>query len=235
MSSLIYKRKGYGRITAVAGTVITRLVEPMPGLFTSLAETWYINAGTAHALTVMRPLGKTFASAAAAAAQAVINIAQNPGTYSNFGTINTANNNIAANDYVVYQSADGNYNITTVSSVATLAITLAGNVPTAGVLKGAPFWFFGITTDTNPADNLAHPAFTLTASATTKLFGIDPGDTMAGGIGSIAPAIGIGALYSTSNGAWPLNGQNEPIILHSDNATAAGTLEKVTAVYSNLA
>jgi len=49
------------------------------------------------------------------------------------------------------------------------------------------------------------------------------------------PAIGIGALYSTSNGAWPLNGQNEPIILHSDNATAAGTLEKVTAVYSNLA
>lgn len=225
------KRRFFGRVTQVADTVITRLIPPERGLFTTLADIWYICGGTAHALTVMRPLGKTYTTAAAAAAQAVINVARNPGTYSHFGTISTADNALAANDYCVYQTADGQYVVDTVASVSSLAITMTGNVPTAGVLAGAPFWFFGLTTDLNPANNTAHPVFTLTASATTKL-GSDPGDTLVGALGSIAPPPETRKLTSTTYGRWPLNGREEPLIIHSNNATAAGTIERAIALYN---
>ena len=234
MGPLILKRRGYGKLTQSAGTVITRLVEPAEGLFTTLADFEYTCSTTAHTLTVMRPLGKTYASAAAAASQAVINIEHNPGAYSDFGTINTANNNIAANDFVVYQTADGNYVLDTVSSVSTLAITMANNVPTATVLKGAPFWWFGVIGDTNPNDNQTHPQFTLAASSTTNLFGDKPGHSLAGGIGSITPAAGLLGLFSSTYGKLLLDGKNEPLVLHSGNATAAGVMERVTAVYSNV-
>jgi hypothetical protein len=235
MSALIYKRKGYGKKTETAGTVITRLIEPMEGCFTTLVDFEYTCGTTAHTLTVMRPLGKTYASAAAAAGQAVINVEHNPGTYNDFGTVNTANNGIAGNDYVVYQTADGNYVVDTVASVSTLAITMTGNVPTAGVAKGAPFWFFGVIGDTNPADNQAHPQYTLAASSTTHLFGDKPGLAVAGAVGSVAPGGATLALYSATYGPWPLNGKNEPLVLHSGNATAQGVMERVTAVYSNQA
>lgn len=227
----IAKRRSYGKVTQAANTAITRLIPPELGLFTTVADLRYLAAATAHTLTILRPIGKTYASAAAAAAQAVINIVKDPGDYDNFGTINTANNLIAANDYCVYQSADGTYVLDTVSSVSSLAITMTGNVPTSTVLKGAPFWFFGITTDTNPANNEAHPAFTMTAAGTTVLGG-DPGDTMGGSLGSVAPPAAMRAMYNSTDGAWPLNGKNEPLIIYSNNATNAGTLERVTAIYT---
>jgi hypothetical protein len=213
---------GDGKITQNAGTVIVRLVPPREKSYTRLTSVWYTAGTTAHTLTVMRPLGKTYASSAAAAAQAVINIEANPGTYSAYGTINTANNGIAANDYCVYQTADGNYVVDTVSSVSTLAITMATNVPTATVLKGAPFWFFGVIGDTNPNNNTVHPQYTLPASTTTYL-GSDPGEAIFGFVGTI-PGLEVAS--------WPLDGMNEPMIIHSGNATAAGTIEKATAIYS---
>lgn len=219
--------RGYGKLTQTAGTVITRLVAPREGSFTRLLSVWYTAGATAHTLTVMRPLGKTTASAAAAASQAVINITADPGDYDNYGVISTANNLIAANDFCVYQTADGNYVVDTVSSVSSLAITMTTNVPTATVLAGAPFWFFGIITDTNPADNLAHPQFNLYANITTY-FGTDAGEAQMGFIGTI-PGINL----ASATAAWPLTGKNEPMILHSGNATNAGTLEKVTALYSS--
>lgn len=228
VNSLIVKRKNYGLISVAFGTAIVRLVEPVKGCFTTITDMWYTSAGTAHTLTVLRPLGKTYVSSAAAAAQKVINIAANPGTYSSYGTIDVANNNIAANDYCVYQTADGTYTVDTVASVSSLAITMTSDVPTSGVAKYAPFWFFGITTDTNPADGLAHPAFSTTASATTKL-GSDPADVLGGIVGSIAPPPQMRAMTG-----WPLNGREEPLIVYSNNATATGTLEKVSVVYSTI-
>lgn len=211
--------RGFGKLTQNAGTVITRLVPPLKGSITRLTSMWYNCSTTPHTLTVMRPLGKTFASAAAAASQAVINIERDPGVYNAYGTVNTGNNVIAANDFCVYQTADGNYVVDTVSSVATLAITMTTNVPTATVLKGAPFWFFGIITDTNPADNLAHPQFTLPASTVTII------EDQYGFINTLR-GLTTGTLQ------WPLNGLEEPVIVHSGNATAAGVLERLTAVYT---
>ncbi len=228
------KRKSYGSLTQVADTIITRLIDPHRGCFTTVADVWYTASTTAHTLTVMRPLGFTTVSSAAAAAQAVINITADPGVYSHFGTIDVADNAIAANDFVCYQTADGTYTFDKVASVSGLAITMTNNVPTSTVLKGAPFWFFGIITDLNPADGLAHPKFTLAASGTTKL-GTDPGDTLGGIVSSIAPPAAMRAMTSSTYGQWPLNGQWEPLVLHSGNATAAGTLEKTTAIYTMLA
>lgn len=224
-----FKRRHYGSITQSAGTAIVRLVEPMKGAVSTITEIQYTAGATAHTLTVLRPLNKTYTTAAAAASQAVINIQFDPGKYSSWGTINTADNLIAANDYVVYELADGTYYVDTVSSVSGLAITMTNNIGTATVLKGAPFWWYGITTDTNPADGNAHPKFTLAASGVTKI-GSDAADAIAGNVGSVVtPSLLVG-MVSTSNGRWPLGGYNEPLLVYSNNATNAGTLERVTVV-----
>lgn len=219
--------RGYGKLTQNAGTVITRLVEPMPNAFTRIVSVWYTASTTAHTLTVMRPLNVVTFTAAASAGQAVVNISADPGDYTG---IRTSDNAIAGSDFVVYEVADGTYALDTVSSVATLAVTLSNNVPTSGVLAGGKLWFYGIITDTNPLNAQAHPQFTLPASVTTYL-GTDSGEGIAGFVGSIAPP---GGTYGWPTGTGiNLTGRYEPLIVHSGNATAAGTIEKVTAIYTN--
>lgn len=219
MSNLVINSmRGYGKLTQNAGTVITRLIEPVRGSYTRLASVWYTASATAHTLTVMRPLGVTTFTAAAAASQAVVNIAADPGDYA---TTTVADNLIAGSDFVVYESAyPGLFVLDTVSSVSSLAITLATNLPTGGVLQGGKFWFFGVIGDTNPSNGLVHSQFTLAANVTTYL-GSDPGESIAGFIGTIPGYSGSG-----------LSGMYEPMILHSGNATNAGVLEKVTAIYT---
>jgi hypothetical protein len=210
--------KFYGRKTENAATAIVRLVEPLSGHFTRLVSLWYTCGSTAHYAAIMRPLNKTTVASAASASQAVINITADPGDYSTVpggGTVRTSDNGIAANDYCVYQCNDGTYVVDTVASVATLAITMTTNVPTGGVAAGAPFWFFGIHSDTNPQDAQAHPKYNLYASVTTYL------DNDAGFCGSIK---GI-----TSG----MTGKGEPVIVYIDNATAAGYLEQVVAAYTS--
>ena len=217
----VFTSKGYGKLTQSAGTVITRLVEPVKNAFTRLVSVWYTAGATAHTLTVMRPLNRVTFTAADAAGQAVVNISADPGNYTG---IRTADNTIAANDFVVYESADGTFVLDTVSSVSSLAITLTSNVPTGGVLVGGYFWWYGIITDTNPNDATAHPQYTLPASVTTYL-GTDAGEGIAGFVGSIPGNQKAGSLIN-------VNGKYEPLILHSGNATNAGVLEKATAIYT---
>ena len=220
--------KGWGKLTQNAGTVITRLITPMQNMFTRLLYLVYTAGATAHTLTVMRPLGVTTFTADAASGQAVVNIAEDPGAYSTNtgGTPRTANNGIAANDFVVYEAADGTYVLDTVSSVSTLAITLSNNLPTGGVVEGGKFWFFGVIGDTNPADALAHPQFTLAASTVTTLGG-SPGEAVGGIVGTIPH----GELWADMDVRH--DGKNQPLIIHSGNATNAGVLEQVVAAYSD--
>jgi len=228
----IYTGRGWGKITQTAGTAIVRLITPVFNAVTRLIYLLYTAGSTAHTITVLRPLGKTTVASAAAGGQAVINITNDPGKYSTTypgGVSNVADDPIAANDYVVYQTADGNYVCDSVSSVSTLAITMSNNVPSSGVLAGAPFWFFGITSDINPADGLAHPQFDTTASAQTTLGG-SAGQFPAGFVGSIAhPSFFASGGATAGNN---MDGTNEPLIVISNNATAAGTLEMCEAIYS---
>ena len=217
----IFGLRGYGKLTQLANTVITRLVEPVRGAFTRLVYAEYTAGVTAHTLTVMRPLNVVYFTAVGAAGQAVVNISADPGAYP--ANCQLAANNIAANDFVVYEAANGTYVLDTVSSVSTLAITLNNNLPTGGVALGGKFWWFGIITDTNPADNNPHPQYTLAASGLTSLGG-KAGHSIGGFVGTIPNP-------NTNFGAGN-DGRYQPIIVHSGNATNAGVLEQVTAIYT---
>lgn len=206
MYPALFGHKTYGRITQNAGTKITRLVEPCRAAYTTLTYLEAIVDATAHILTVMRPLGSTTLSAAAATGQAVVNITANPGNYTGYGT---ADNNIATSDFCAVECDDGLIHHGTIT-LSTLEVTFAGNLPCAAS-AGNRFWMFGTETDVNPFDGLAHPRFTLAASGRTT-FGDAPGDTLAGWIGSFR--------------------REEPLLLVIDNGTNATTLERVTAAYT---
>jgi hypothetical protein len=226
----LYQMRGYGRITQSAGTAIVRLIEPVLNAFTRLTDLWYTAGATAHTLTILRALNKTTVPSVTAGGQTSITLAADPGKFnaSGFvgGTINVADIPIAANHYVVYQCADGTFFADTVSSVSGLTLTMTSNVPAAGIAAGAPFWFFGALTSNNPSDGNPHPQFTLPASGVTK-FGGDPGEGIAGFVGTLRQP--SSSLFGAN---WPLTGQFEPMLIVSNNITNAGTLEKVTAIYS---
>lgn len=236
--------RSYGRLTQTAGTAIVRLIQPIAGAIARLMYLVYNAGATAHTLTVMRCLGQTTVASAAAGGQQVINITADPGKYSTTfpnGTSSVADNNISANDYVVYQCADGTFVVDTVSSVSTLAITMTNNLPTGGVAAGAPFWFFGITTDTNPSDGLAHPFFNMPQSTITTL-GSSSGEAGGGGFSSSVPhptffTPPTGSLAWNGNPAGPgginQNGQGEPLLICSNNATNQGYIEEAVAAYSD--
>lgn len=204
--------------TSVAfGTAITAFIPPMQNQRTKIALMKYTAAGTAHTVTVLRPLAKTTVKTAAAASATSLVITRDPGNYSANATLDqkqftpsVANNLIAANDYFLVRKPDNTYLLATCSAATTNAdgsVTLTVSaLPTGGIAAGADFWFFGITTDTNPNDNKAHPAWAAPASATT---------TYGDGSSSVVETIGM----------------TEPMMIYSNNATATGTLEMVSGFY----
>lgn len=149
----------FGLKSVAFGTKINQLVQPMRRFLTRISKLVATAAGTAHTLTVLRPIGRTTASAAFASGQAVINLVADPGT-------TVASNAIAANDLVAVRESDGITRLYTVSSVSGLAITMTGNFTTGGA-AGADVWDFGIASDTDPYTGQAHQAYNVPASATT--------------------------------------------------------------------
>ena len=125
--------KSIGYKTELLDTVIYKLVPSTRGLKLAILRLTILTGGTAHVLTVMRPLNKTTASAAALASQKVVNITADPGS-------------IATNDYCVIRLSDGTYQLNKVASVDTLAITFTDNF-TASIESGAPVYFMGVVGD----------------------------------------------------------------------------------------
>lgn len=101
---------------------------------------------------------------------------------------------VAANDWFIVQHEDGTWNAYMVSSVSGLNITMTANL-TGKVLAGSRVHFMGA-----PADHSLRQ-FTMKASTTYKF---DAGDFR------IRMATG--------------SAKNTPILVHSNNATNAGTL-----------
>lgn len=225
----------YGTNTQSSGTAITQLIPPYggvgyPGIGTAgpgAAKTptpgpgvihvtsFILDTGaTAHTLTIMRPQNYTWFSAVAAAGQAVFNLHDDPGLAANYKwplangqTVpSTANDGIAANDYVVYQAAPGQWVMDTVSSVATLAITMNTNLPTGGVVTGGLLFYFGVAADTLPITNAANQQFATTTS--TRLSYTDP------------------------NGLWNGLHSGAPMIVYDPNATNADTYQLICGFYS---
>lgn len=192
-----YGGNGIGRTTATAGTRIRVLVPPDPNGYTRLTKVTYTAQGTAHTLTVARPLGKTTLTAYAAPGQAVVNLAADP---------NPSGNAIAAGDILAIRETDGVTRLYTVSSVSTLAITLTANL-TVGAALGATVWSFGALGDTHPLTGRPHDTLDGTASTTTSYEDRE------------------GGVFATFT-------YDDPILLDSDNATAAGTFRQVSYSYT---
>lgn len=115
-------------------------------------------------------------------------------------------NLIAANDLVAVRETDGVTRLYIVSSVSGLAVTMTSNF-TAGVAAGASVWNFGLLTDTDPRTGLAHPTLLPPASATTTYE-----DREGGVIAGHEP--------------------DAPLLVDSNNASAAGTLQQVSWSYT---
>jgi hypothetical protein len=204
---------GEGGFTATAGTIIQFVIPPRKSSFTVVTTLAYISLGTQHTITVMRSLAETTLTADAAAGQAVINLQRDPGLYAanaladNGPVPSVADNAIATNDFVVVEKPDGTFHLGKVSSVSGLAVTLTANVPTGGFKAGAKVWFFGATADTNPKSNLPHAA--------------------------LKPPVSARTLYQESlAGIFGSYGRGEPILFNSDNGTAAGIFDVVSAYYT---
>ena len=149
----------FGQTTVAFGTVINQLVPTKRGARTRLTMLQYRAAGTAHTITVFRSIGRTRTTADAAASQAVVVVAANPGP---------SGNALAASDFVAIRLNDGTFVVDTVSSISGLSVTLATNLA-AALSKGADVWMFGITSDTDPNSGEAHQAFVGTASVITTI------------------------------------------------------------------
>lgn len=195
---------GDGGKTQTAGTVIQYLVPPNRVGYTRVTTVVYVIAGTAHTLTFLRPLGATTVASAGATGQAVVNLRADPGVAAAYGGISNA---IAANDFVAIRTAsDDITRLYKVSSVSTLAVTMTANLAVA-VVAGDKVWFFGAAGDTDGRTGSAHPALLPTVSTTNTYT-----DREAGVVASIA--------------------KDEPILVNSTNATAAGTLAQISWCYT---
>lgn len=194
---------GRGKKTEAAATRIRALVPGDRHGFTYLTFLRYTAAATAHTLTMMR--GHSFSRTTTAIASGVTVVVEDALT-------DAAGNALAAADVVAIQLADdswhlgvvdtGGWNAGTKTITLTAGTTLTGTV---GVAAGGRVISYGVAGDSG------HANYTLTAgaSATTNY-----------------PAVAnSGPLAKSAQ-------RNEPIIVDSDNATAAGTLEAVSAVYA---
>lgn len=148
--------------TEAADTAIVQAVGANAAGRTRITKISYTCAGTAHTLTVMRPLAKTTTSATASSGQAVIKLTDDPGA--------AISNSIAANDFLVLGLDSGVYKEVKVSSVSGLDITLTANLG-AALTKGATVWFYGVVGDTDTKTGLPHPKWTTPTSATTNYTG----------------------------------------------------------------
>lgn len=209
------------RQTQTAGTPIVALVPPRKWKRTKLSYLQYTSGATAHTMTLMKELSRVKAYAAVAGGGTTLVLTQDPGLYSALPewlgrgiTPGTANNAIAANDYIAYQCIDGSWEFNKVSAAAagavsgtvSLTVTAVGN---SGIAAGATVYYFGASGDTDPHYNRAHSQLKPTASATTTY------PSAAGG------ATVVEQSYHMES----------PILVFVDNITAAGTLDYGNAVY----
>ncbi len=216
-SSYPVGRRTYGKNTQTAATAIVQLIEPWKDAETRIVGLQYTDLGTSHSITFMRPCNKTTVAADAAAGQASFTLTADPGLYSAGGTFATADNLIAANDYLAYQAADGTWVGDKVAAVAGLNIGMTVNLPTGGVKAGAPVFFYGTAADLNPNNHQVHPQLASGTASTSLTFKQNEGFC----ISTIQDVVGLKVN----------NGVGQPVLIFSNNATAAGVLQYVAVEY----
>lgn len=120
--------------TQTAGTAIVAGMHGRRNHFTSVDRMHHTTDATnLHVVTIMKPATRTTLSANANASQAVINVTA--------ALTDGGGNAIASGDYVAVELVNGTYHFTTFVSAATLAYTLAANLPLAAKKNGNVFCY----------------------------------------------------------------------------------------------
>lgn len=179
----------------------------------------YSTGGTAHLLTILRPLNFTIVKTAVAPNGTSIVLADDPGVYStNFRypivggkPAQAADNPISAGDYIAYQMADGTWQASLVTAGSYTGLTVAA-IPNngVGINAGALFYFFGGITDVEPLTGQTQPQTQIASSQTRDASWADPHYGI------------VSALHD-----------GDPMIFFSNNASAQGYLEALQGFYSN--
>lgn len=196
---------GFANQTQTAGTRIQRVLGGGLG-FTHLVNLRYTDSGTAHTVTIMR-------GASGGRGKVVGSVAAG-GTSVVVDTALTdgGGNAIAASDIVCVKLDNGTWHISTVSSwtAGTLTIVLTTAVPTGRtILDGAKIVNYGVAGDS------MHSTQQYTMGAGSSAVNIP---AVAGGVLSLCKA----------------SGSNEPLVIDSNNASNAGTINYANIAYSVL-
>ncbi len=235
-AALLYQVTGAPSAVAGANSVTTNWLGNQP--YSHLTSLIYTTAGTAHTVTVMRPLNFTFFPNGLPKNTTVIpngtgagstGIYSDPGLYTTSYLYNLpgavtapaapSNQAISStNKFVAYQLADGSWRLDTIASGtfnSTLTLTTGTpNTTNGNIPAGSPLFYFGTTTLLDPRTNLAQSGFLTIASQLKQ-------DLLAGFQGS---SQGSGAGLCTYNAG-------DPLLVHSNNATATGIIEFVGGSY----
>jgi hypothetical protein len=192
------------RKTETAGTEILQVIEPsMKGAKSRITSVIYTCGSTAHTLSLMKALAKTTTTAAKVATDTTL-----PVTSASF-----LNQTIAANDFIVVKHTDGTYGAYKVSGISSLTLTI--NALSADVAAGSPVWVMGAIGEAE------HRQILVIASVMNQFR--DP----TGGLCTT----GYRSVYSGT--VYKRSGNDDPILVHSGNATAAGVLEAVSGYYGS--
>lgn len=113
---------------------------------------------------------------------------------------------LAASDYVVVTHTDGSYGAYLISSISGSTITIPAL--SVGVAAGSTLWaMYEVARTVGPAPSIQH---LVTVSVDNIYF-------------TESPEVGMAA-----------GGTNEPLLIHSNNATAQGWLRHVNAIYTRI-
>ena len=189
--------------TAGAGTAIQKLIRGADGLITRINNITYTSAGTAHTITIMRPVASTTVDGGSNSGDSTLDVA-------NLGAMRVTNSDsielIATSDYIAWINTDGKYQFDTVGSVSGNTVTTTSSLGTA-VADGAPVWIFG------ELGRATHVTLSPPVSTTTSI----DCRISAGQPGQVNTNVRVGS--------------GDPLIISSSNATAAGTIVSVSGEY----
>lgn len=195
--------------TASADTAIVALVPPKTKAIARITNIVYRQSTTAHTLRVLKPIAQTTIAATAAASQAVITLTSINAGYNTSG----AAENLAANDYLAWENDLGYVEFGIISSIntTTKAVTLAASLAVA-TGAGKRCWLF------YEIGRACHWAVTPAASTTNRY-------ESAHGL--------VDSVLTKQEDAYNYHsGKGRPLLIYSNNATAAGVLELASGYYS---
>lgn len=189
--------------TASAGTAIFKLIRGADGLITTINNIIYTSGSTAHTITILRPVAATTAAGGTNGGESVI-------TFADLGAMKITNSSsielAATNDYIAWINTNGQYAYDTIGSVSGNEVTTTNSIGTA-IDGGAPVWIFGELARTT------HVTLSPPVSATTSM----DVQVQAGQPGQINTNVRVG--------------DGDPVIVTSNNATAAGTIVSISGTY----